>query len=275
MSTTEQRLTANRANALKSTGPTSADGKAAASRNATRHGLLSANMFLDDEAPVEFEALLIDLQAALIPVGCIELALVERVAVALWRMRRLVSAETAAITLTREDRKVASGVSSEMGLGYGSELKEADLQPFDQSQIEFCDAVLAEVETLEKIDPASLQKSAPTIFQQLRSDAEEDGEDVEAHLKARKDGLTGYIGELVAWCHTELRNAKKRPHIMTLARQVRARRLILPDQAIEVISRHQTTLDNQLYKALRALREAQEWRIKTLSSGADLQDNAA
>lgn len=30
------------------------------------------------------------------------------------------------------------------------------------------------------------------------------------------------------------------------------------------MARYQTTLDNQLYKALRAFREAQEWRLKTL-----------
>ena len=34
------------------------------------------------------------------------------------------------------------------------------------------------------------------------------------------------------------------------------------------MSRYQTTLDNQLYKALRALREAQEWRLRTLEQSA-------
>jgi hypothetical protein len=42
----------------------------------------------------------------------------------------------------------------------------------------------------------------------------------------------------------------------------------LPNDAIEIFSRYQTTLDNQLYKALRALREAQEWRLKTLDAKA-------
>lgn len=232
-------------------------------------------MFLDDEAPAEFDALLIDLQSTLHPVGCIELALVERAAVALWRLRRLVTAETAALELSREVRKVASGVSSEMGLGYGSELKENDLQPFDQDQVRFCNAVLAELEKLEKIDLATVQLLAPTIYQQLKSDAEEDGEEIESHLVAHKNGLTGYIGELLAWCQNELQNAENRPRVLALAKQVRARRLVLPDQAIEVMSRYQTTLDNQLYKALRALREAQEWRLKTMDGTAMQAANAA
>ena len=56
--------------------------------------------------------------------------------------------------------------------------------------------------------------------------------------------------------------------MLVLAEQVKAKRLVLPDEALEVFSRYQTTLDNQLYKALRALREAQEWRLKTLDAKA-------
>jgi hypothetical protein len=51
---------------------------------------------------------------------------------------------------------------------------------------------------------------------------------------------------------------------------VRAQRLILTDDTLEVFSRYQTTLDNQLYKALKALREAQEWRLKTMDATGGL-----
>ena len=48
---------------------------------------------------------------------------------------------------------------------------------------------------------------------------------------------------------------------------------------LEILARYQTTLDNQLFKTLRALREAQEWRLKTLDANpapdaADAQDVA-
>ena len=107
---------------------------------------------------------------------------------------------------------------------------------------------------------------APTIFGQLQSDAEEDDETIEEQLSSQENGLTGYVGGLVEWCHEQLREAEKRPRIVALAEQVRARRLVLPADALEVFSRYQTTLDNQLYKALRALREAQEWRLKTIDA---------
>ena len=264
MSTSEQRLAANRANALKSTGPRSVEGKIEAKKNATRHGLLSTRLLLDDECPEEFERLLAESQTALAPIGFMELALVERVAVALWRQRRLVTAETASIGLGRMTRRIAAGVTSEMGLGYGSELKEADLQPFDSDQISWCKTVIAEVNKLEQIDPSSLPELAPTIFEQLQSDAQEDRESIEGFLASHKDGITGFVAELLSWCHERLREAERRPQVLALAEQVKTKRLVLPDEALELFSRYQTTLDNQLYKALRALREAQEWRLKTL-----------
>ena len=55
-------------------------------------------------------------------------------------------------------------------------------------------------------------------------------------------------------------------HIRTLAEQVRAKKLVLAPDALEVFSRYQAALDNQLYKALRALRDAQDWRLKTLDA---------
>ena len=43
-----------------------------------------------------------------------------------------------------------------------------------------------------------------------------------------------------------------------------AKRLELPSDTLELLARYQTTLDNQLFKLLKALREAQEWRLKTI-----------
>src|SRR5258706_8168741 len=110
MSTTERRLVANRANALRSIGPATAQGKAIASHNATRHGLLSQRLILEDESPEEFSDLVSELQRALVPVGAVELALVERIAIGLWRERRLVAAETAAAAIERRGTEIAQGL---------------------------------------------------------------------------------------------------------------------------------------------------------------------
>ena len=58
MNTTSQdRLTANRANAQKSTGPKTSEGKAASRMNATKHGLLSREVLVSGENEQELTAL--------------------------------------------------------------------------------------------------------------------------------------------------------------------------------------------------------------------------
>jgi hypothetical protein len=47
--TTEKQAETNRQNALKSTGPTTIEGKARASKNAMKHGLLSTDLVVHGE----------------------------------------------------------------------------------------------------------------------------------------------------------------------------------------------------------------------------------
>jgi len=93
--TTEKQMLANRKNAQNSTGPRSAQGKDKVSCNRITHSILSNKLLLDDENPYEYQSLLYDLQTHLKPTGTLELSLVEKIAVILWRQRRLVSAEAA------------------------------------------------------------------------------------------------------------------------------------------------------------------------------------
>ena len=51
--------------------------------------------------------------------------------------------------------------------------------------------------------------------------------------------------------------------------QLREQWLVLPWDQLETFTRYQTTLDNQLIKMLRAFREAQECRLKTLEAHID------
>ena len=48
------KIESNRQNALRSTGPRTSEGKAASSKNALRHGLLSKQVTLPDEDPDAF-----------------------------------------------------------------------------------------------------------------------------------------------------------------------------------------------------------------------------
>ena len=84
----DAKIAANRANAKKSTGPRTEAGKAASSRNNTRHGLTAKQLLLDTEDPAQYEALRKDLIESYRPANGAELMLVEEIAQNFWRLQR-------------------------------------------------------------------------------------------------------------------------------------------------------------------------------------------
>jgi hypothetical protein len=95
--TSERQKAANRANALHSTGPRTSEGKAALRFNAFRHGLLAQDAVLPGEDVDAFEDLWNRVRSEFSPVGPIEESLVDRLVSDMWRLQRLVRAETALI----------------------------------------------------------------------------------------------------------------------------------------------------------------------------------
>jgi hypothetical protein len=87
--TSDKQAQANRQNALKSTGPKTAEGKAAVRLNALKHGLLSQEVLLPGEDRAALEELSARLADELQPVGELEALLVEQITAAAWRLRRL------------------------------------------------------------------------------------------------------------------------------------------------------------------------------------------
>ena len=85
----EKQIAANRANALKSTGPRTDEGKAAVRLNALRHGLYAATAVLPGESREEFEQLCDAIEAEWRPETPTESIFAERIAVCHWSMRRI------------------------------------------------------------------------------------------------------------------------------------------------------------------------------------------
>ncbi|MGC9950831.1 MAG: hypothetical protein ABSF64_31075 [Bryobacteraceae bacterium] len=84
----QAQIDANRENAQKSTGPRTAAGKAASSRNRLVHGLRANKHIMLDEDPEEFLLRLHDHLDRLQPVGPVEEDLVVRIAGLRWRLNR-------------------------------------------------------------------------------------------------------------------------------------------------------------------------------------------
>lgn len=265
MTATIKQLKANRANATVSTGPVTATGKAIASRNATRHGLLSSQLLLEAEDADAFGDLFVELGRSLRPSGAAECVLVERIAVTLWRQRRLVGAESAALALARQQQEIATEVNATLTLRGDEAVDGDELEPFSSAQIEWCNGIIQEFGWLQPDMPISrLPDALPLTYAQLKEDADEAELSVEQYLTNTENGLQGYARDLAAYCRKELEAAERRPRVLELAEVVRQRRLVLPSDLLELFSRYQTTLDNQLIRLLKALRQAQSWRLETI-----------
>jgi hypothetical protein len=94
---TDKQIAANRANAAKSSGPTSRLGKAIVSRNAVRHTLLAKSVVLKSECPARFKTFVESFYAEHKPVTPTETALVDTMATARWRLIRMSNFEAASI----------------------------------------------------------------------------------------------------------------------------------------------------------------------------------
>src|SRR5215471_6616412 len=89
-----KQIEANRGNALKSTGPTSTEGKERSRCNAVRHGLTAETVIADLEDAEDYQAF----EAAVIgdydAQTAVERELVLRLANVLWRLRRAIGIES-------------------------------------------------------------------------------------------------------------------------------------------------------------------------------------
>jgi hypothetical protein len=86
---TLKQIAANRRNALKSTGPTTPEGKAAVRMNSLRHGLRARTVVLPGESRDEFNQLCDDLEAEWQPESRTAQFYLEQMAISQWKLMRM------------------------------------------------------------------------------------------------------------------------------------------------------------------------------------------
>jgi hypothetical protein len=101
----QKQLEANRRNARKSTGPRTPEGKVAAARNATRHGLRAEKKLVPAKERKAFGEFYESVITCLGPDGHFETALAERIVFALWRLRRSMQIESGMLDETLKAAK--------------------------------------------------------------------------------------------------------------------------------------------------------------------------
>lgn len=125
---TEKSRAANRANARKSTGPRSATGKKVAASNALAHGLCAVVPVLPGESAAGWEAHRTGIHTALAPSGGLEAELSDRVAVCLWRLRRVVAYETAVTACGLEEATDRTVPDDDPFVGLGETRPRSDAE---------------------------------------------------------------------------------------------------------------------------------------------------
>lgn len=117
--TTKKQIRANQRNAQKSTGPRTAEGTKVSSRNAKTHGLFAKDVVAACEDQEMFDALLEALTKEHQPETFTETLIVERIALAFWRERRLARAEKQLMDSTRRAQ-----LTNDQGDWMGSDFAE-------------------------------------------------------------------------------------------------------------------------------------------------------
>jgi hypothetical protein len=264
--TSPKKLQANQTNAKASTGPKTARGKAVSSANATRHGMLSRELLLPHEDPAEFDELLGALIGELGAVGTLECTLVERIAVAIWRQRRLVRAEHRDIQLQND--VAAQGPENDAKAQKIHAMPDADIclitlsgEPF-ASNLEALERELRMLPTAKDMTLAEFERDFP-LASGLYPVPESNGQEEAAFAK----GMFINYGQPQEWLAKWLpliQIAKARRASSEAARA--ALRAISTPSDTDRLARYQAALDNEWYKAMRAFREARKYRLSSLES---------
>ncbi|MBK8640440.1 MAG: hypothetical protein IPN92_19935 [Chromatiaceae bacterium] len=273
MAISPTQFLANQLNALRATGPRTAAGKAVSSANARKHGILSRQLIIEGESAEDFGALLEALLADEAPVGTLECALVERLAIGLWRQRRAVTAESASLHLQRLALAEPEWRVIQQLCGADLDLIRATLA--DGLTVEAAEGVGEAFAAWQAVpdadkpqDLAALEARFPLLLELLQGIMSVDAALlVELGAQGSESSGAASLGDLLAArCAGSLTDclAFAQEHflrqmaIRRAAGHLRAARLL--PAASEQLARYQSALDNELYKVIKALREAQTRR---------------
>ena len=100
----EKQLLANKANALKSTGPRTDNGKSKSRHNALKHGLTASEIVIPGEDPEIYLEFRERLLSELLPQRALEEDLADRIVTTLWRLRRIPRLENAFFAWSQHKR---------------------------------------------------------------------------------------------------------------------------------------------------------------------------
>ena len=249
-----ERLAANRANAQKSTGPKTSEGKAASKMNAVKHGILSREVLVAGENEAELTAFHESFREDLQPVGARQEMLVDMIVTTHWRLRRLLAVESGEMALSVE-RGDTEKSRTEMAKRKTQETAEScrhiqiELHKLVQKITEQGDFSLRTLfECMAAIGP----KSPLSLELRALRDRCRDKAEVLAFAEKKIQELGLRAAE------HERREAECREEAEEVNRPMVA---FLPSpEAMDKIIRYESMLNRQLFRAMKELRTLQKER---------------
>jgi hypothetical protein len=173
MNVTDKRIAANRANAARSTGPKTAEGKARSSHNATKDGLHVSVVTLRNEDPEAFDAAVRTYAARMKPADDMELDMIIEMVAAIWRTRRSAAIETRMLNLEMENHTTGpSGIDRTTRAfdDLSTTPKLRLIRRYEQQFSTTHSRLLRDFKTLRAICPAN-PALAPTVNLEFQNEA--------------------------------------------------------------------------------------------------------
>ena len=274
-----KQIAANQANAKKSTGPKSPEGRAVAKMNALKHGILSREVLVRGrhrkENGRELAALHQRFWADLQPVGVTEEMLVDQIVTTHWRLRRALTAESGEIALSVDEGQWQRSRGKHPALIWMEWEVLGDPIPNMKNSATGCRVMAgwlrefrAAVERDGELTEAAIQasfhgktNSLTRELEALRLKGQENPEGQEAAAARREK----HQSEALAYLNKELRllewreaDCEEREEHAEQARQAAA---VLPSlEVLEKILRYETKLERQMFRAMAQLERVQRMR---------------
>lgn len=291
MTVSKKQLAANRKNAKKG-GVKTDEGKAVVKYNALKHGLLSKEIVVKTGEGAEdqgaFDQLLNDLVAQLKPVGSIEEMLVEKIAVAYWRLRRAYRFEVG-ILRDKLDHVTDNYFNAldwkDDKIERKSEKLEKEIAEL-QNKVAYWEKDKKDLQAMfkKKIDLSKIY-DWDTNWQNLQNELEDFLFEYEIEIYIEAEELTQFLCGLENWdeqriwralisnCEDTAKFYREEVKILEqqlaieqeknmLAIQRKKKLASLPDKySLERLLRYETAIQRQFYKALNELERLQRLRI--------------
>jgi hypothetical protein len=159
-------------------GPTTQRGKQKSRQNATKHGIFAVGIIPKRESEADYLTIVEDMAETLQPAGRLEEILVEKLAMLMWRYRRLLQAEAAEVarqTESDQEGKFEGEVQAAVKLGGGQGYIPEALYTHNKVAIQWAIEYLREIrqKTLEKgLDWERDRKALTLVYGSVKGQGE-------------------------------------------------------------------------------------------------------